>query len=34
MPVARILSSFLAFVAALVVSWVGLPLLAPVYLAL
>lgn len=34
MPVARILSSFLAFVAAIVVSWVGLPLLAPVYLAL
>lgn len=34
MPVARILSSFLAFVAALVISWVGLPLLAPVYLGL
>jgi phosphatidate cytidylyltransferase len=34
MPSARILSSFLAFLAALVVSWVGLPLLAPVYLAL
>jgi phosphatidate cytidylyltransferase len=34
MPVARILSSFLAFLAALLVSWVGLPLLAPVYLAL
>ena len=34
MPVARILSSFLAFVAALVISWVGLPLLAPIYLGL
>jgi phosphatidate cytidylyltransferase len=34
MPVARVLSSFLAFLAALIVSWVGLPLLAPVYLAL
>lgn len=32
MPVARILSSFLAFLAALLVSWVGLPLLAPIYL--
>jgi phosphatidate cytidylyltransferase len=34
MPSARILSSFLAFLAALLVSWVGLPLLAPVYLVL
>lgn len=34
MPVARILSSFLAFLAALVISWVGLPLLAPIYLGL
>ncbi|MEX2535298.1 MAG: phosphatidate cytidylyltransferase [Trueperaceae bacterium] len=34
MPVARILSSFLAFIAALLVLWVGLPLLAPVYLGL
>jgi phosphatidate cytidylyltransferase len=34
MPSARILSSFLAFLAALLVSWVGLPLLAPAYLIL
>ncbi|HEX7005236.1 MAG TPA: phosphatidate cytidylyltransferase [Trueperaceae bacterium] len=34
MPVARILSSFLAFLAAILVSWVGLPLLAPIYLGL
>lgn len=34
MPVARILSSFLAFLTAMLVSWVGLPLLAPIYLAL
>ncbi len=34
MPVARILSSFLAFLLALLVSWIGLPLLAPIYLLL
>ncbi|MEX2541844.1 MAG: phosphatidate cytidylyltransferase [Trueperaceae bacterium] len=34
MPIARILSSFLAFLAAVLIAWIGLPLLAPVYLAL
>ena len=34
MPVARVVSALLAFIAALVVAWVGLPLLAPAYLIL